>query len=1118
MRKLFTFALALCCSALSFAQNSDSWKVGEEITDQIGWGNLSFENDPMDYWTLNYTKGSTTTTGGLVEVYDGENCDVFQVVYLPAGMYEVTCQGYYRWGTSWDEDPNNYGKDAWENNSALYASTGEYNIDSKEFTEARTFKTALMPRLFEEQYEQIYAADEETISAMGWDPSDGNYGQCDGKWAPTSVPGSLLWFQAGKYEPYDDEAGEKYNTVKFFLLEDGYVKLGVQKITAKSADSFMATNFKMYYQGEAGEAAQLAMALEELDNEIGRALLLSDEIRDAGYGSLASFLTDAIDVDCDESDLESIQDAVAQVKVIYAEYVEYYSKAKQLSSLIKSVESIIASTDYPGKSDLETALDAAVAVEQDGNTMDDPVLEEPTEYIDAFNALADARSKYIMGQDPVNGAINLSTLITTPFFCDAQYSPQWNEEANAYQFPSEELENTWATIQETAYSEVLSNNPEWIPIVNDFKLYDGTEVENQWYIKSTTWHGGGAIGVTMQHSYPALGGWTASPTGNPEIISQTITGLPNGFYSMSALMCNAGADLSELQYVFIQSGDKEEKALLSVKGNPWWGGNAASWRSGVWEKLTTGMIEVTDGKVKIGSSSDAFYAVTGFQLYYYGETPDFTSMIAPKLESVKALATEKLTWQGDIKNVETLLAQIPATIETNDAYIDAMAVIAEANAYINTAYNTINSFSAATDYLSLQAEEEENSDNYELYNPAIDYTLGLGEGEDDTYNDAVEATAMFNTYKEYVTLRKNAASFNTQALNDLLATQAAALKLAYATSDQLNEYMNELQAPINAAIFAQLGADNASETNPVDVTCLLVNPSFEYGPNYGWTHTDGIDATINEYGRGNAELWNKDPFDFYQIVRSLPAGAYQVNVRALYRDGGSVGDATSGPYYNWWYVAGQEMSEWANKNVVLYASNGTKEANDYIKSVCDGQFTEPSFTGYFNTFTGGSYTVGNNGAFLLYEDLTSEDSLDVTDPDNGEIYYDVTIDMENPAYPFDTKVVDGDDVFFYPSSMAGVYKRFQLSPEAYCNSVQIMVEDNGELRIGIRKDVAIGSDWVIFDDFQLLYLGTAVPSGIENVQNAEPVMQGALYNLAGQSVGADYRGIVICGGKKYLNK
>ena len=126
--------------------------------------------------------------------------------------------------------------------------------------------------------------------------------------------------------------------------------------------------------------------------------------------------------------------------------------------------------------------------------------------------------------------------------------------------------------------------------------------------------------------------------------------------------------------------------------------------------------------------------------------------------------------------------------------------------------------------------------------------------------------------------------------------------------------------------------------------------------------------------------------------------------------------------------------------------------------------------------------------------------------------------MENPAYPFDTKVVDGDDVFFYPSSMAGVYKRFQLSPEAYCNSVQIMVEDNGELRIGIRKDVAIGSDWVIFDDFQLLYLGTAVPSGIENVQNAEPVMQGALYNLAGQSVGADYRGIVICGGKKYLNK
>ena len=156
MKKLLLTATFAMMSFAAFAQdapNASEWKIGDDVSEAVGFGNLSFENDPMDCWTFNSSKGSTTTTGGLFECYDGADCDLFQVILIPAGMYELNCQGYYRAGTSWDADPNSYANGTWENLSALYAVAGTYNIDSKEFTEtSNTFSNPLMPRLFEEVY------------------------------------------------------------------------------------------------------------------------------------------------------------------------------------------------------------------------------------------------------------------------------------------------------------------------------------------------------------------------------------------------------------------------------------------------------------------------------------------------------------------------------------------------------------------------------------------------------------------------------------------------------------------------------------------------------------------------------------------------------------------------------------------------------------------------------------------------------------------------------------------------------------------------------------------------------------------------------------------------------
>ena len=110
MKKLLLCAAFTMMSFAAFAQdapNASEWKIGDDVSEAVGFGNLSFESDPMDFWKTDCSKGSPNTTGGLFELYDGSG-EVFQYLYLPAGMYEVNCQGYYRFGTSWDVDPNSY--------------------------------------------------------------------------------------------------------------------------------------------------------------------------------------------------------------------------------------------------------------------------------------------------------------------------------------------------------------------------------------------------------------------------------------------------------------------------------------------------------------------------------------------------------------------------------------------------------------------------------------------------------------------------------------------------------------------------------------------------------------------------------------------------------------------------------------------------------------------------------------------------------------------------------------------------------------------------------------------------------------------------------------------------
>lgn len=1136
---LLSASLLLAGMMTSYAQVPDAsqWEEGQEITEQVGFGNPSFENDPFDCWTLKSSKGSVTNKGAsLFEIYDGADVDLYQYVQLPAGMYRVECQGYYRNGESWAYDPNSYanqfmngtGTEEWTDNALLYVQNGAYDITSEEFTPARTFKCPLMPRLFPEQNEQLYVGPKDGEDGWpGWDMSDGQYNQCGGRWAPCSIPGTQVWFGKGFYTPYVDEDYEdtkiKYNTTSFFVTEAGYVKIGVSKIDPRGADSFIVTNFKLYYDGEVDpETAELLALQEEVQEYYDKAKKLESKYTE---GMIYSLINDAISEFEDEygtpSDLES-EDDCAAAKLALISLINEIEAAEaaytNLSAVLPKMELLAKTTDYAGKAEFTAFLTAAQNCLDPNYEMGEN--DNFGTFKKAYDNLIAARITYLLTQEKVNGAYNFSSAIDMPFFCQNEYTPVWNEAANAYQFPTVEgvedalqPENTWATIQEQGYSEAkgAAGRESWIPISDGVLPLSEKAAENRWCIKSTTWHGG-TLDVTMQHSYPAIGGWRDHCTGdNPELVYQTLTGLPEGYYSMSALLCNAGAEPSPLQYVYIETTDgTTEKALLTKKGSPWWGGGREAWRSGVWEKLSTAMVYVGDGKVTIGTSSDGFYATTGFQLYYYGATPDFASLLQPVIDKAKKNIEDNLVWKGDIAKANALLNSFKVEEVTDDAaYQAAQAAIKAANDYVATASAVVKNFKGTENFAKLAENYEEGTPEADILGLAWMETLAIGDGDNDTYELAIQNDKDYAAYAHYFDFRSAMGDLaSNSGVATVISNQNTYLSANFVHADEMADLEMALALPYNKALLESLGAANASEKNPVDITALLINPAFDEGAK-GWTGNPTVtsgEALPEELGA--AEMWNVN-FDVNQIIYALPAGFYKVECQALYRD---AGDA-KGAFNNWAYNAGESFEDWENKNAKLYANDN----DTTIVSIASEMFTERSMTAYQNKTI--KLEEGDEQGNDVYAPAWR---IMCTEKEDDKFVLPAVLPADAPQglapeqyivsgvtdWWWDTEIEDMEQFYYYPASLMGATRRFKNSPNAYKNEVVTKVEEGGSLKLGIKKEVLVSNDWVVFDNFKLYYLGSEAPTGI-NAAAAEKAAVEGIFSLDGVQQSELQKGVNI---------
>ena len=1170
MRKIYTLLLALVASMTAFAQNPDpsKWQKGQNVIADLGMKDV----DPTEAWTTKSNGGTAGQEGNYGQYWkgvgqkfffdyidpndamygdhekgntcmgyygdgrvSGENPDVYQVVKFPAGYYTIRVQACYRdaSGQQTTDCFNAWKKGQSKKNAWAYVETYADEASATEGAEPVRSFTKAIRHIFDIKCSE---------SLCSWTPNgddwrnDGSFIMIEqeindrGKvvevektyYYPRSIIGASYYFQKDYY----------WNEFKVLLEKDTYVRIGYRKTDYVTEDWLALSEWQVIFNDAYTEEAQVDFAATEYETETAELEQWEDKFSTATFDGFDKAFTTAISDKINDDRMtaemtfsqvegQELLDFIKDLKQKNLDYEELYQYLGHLSFVLAKSKTLMENTNYPGKAAFQNAYNNILSKINGCSTAD---FEETTPYdfcMKYFNELADARGDYLDTQKAdENGAKDFSAVINHPWFVNDQYEPTQNEDGEWTI-----KEETWQNAVgggDANYSDKLkyTENEEEktrTDIASDVSIVLNDEnVKNQWFQRIR--YEGKTNGLYMYYDDRGLIGaadtWHASKfTSGSMDVCQNIVGLPSGYYSLKALVRGWGEGNGNFHNIFMENTDGD------VMKSPM----ATADDSG-WQEVTTGIIHVSDRQLLIGGQSDYQAHYTGFRLLFYGEEPPVENLLKQEIAEVKT-AAEALTFEGDKTTVNALIDKCkePFTIENFDEY---RGYLDEARKYTNAAVKEYNNLKAIDTYTTI-SNSYQAPGVAEIIAPAQEAAISLGDGANDTYKDIDPANKLADKYNDYIKVYVEAGSFNDASINATLAEQKTVLAAGVSTIETLEKYMASLNTPMNIDRMKDLGAENATEAAPVDITSMLVNPNFDMhqvdgnwveilkvnGETWERGYADGWQGLgINTYdqtmqlSRGHCELWNSGTGEFYQELVGLPAGKYRISCLAVYRDADITEESVAA------FEANGE-----SHNAEIYAKTQSSEASEYIKAQASLKGDADSFTevvrGYeIDEETNKPYVT--NVTVLGDEENTDKYGQLVTDLEG---WTHVEVDAEDRS-PFD-KIINGS---YYPNSLYGIYQWFVKSPEKVTNTVTIEVKNGETLRLGLRKPSSVTNDCLTFDDFKLEYLTgdtfKNVATGIEEV-GAEKAAQSVLYNTAGQVVDSSYKGIVITSdGKKFIQK
>lgn len=1170
MRKIYTLLLALVASMTAFAQNPDpsKWQKGQNVVADLGMGDVN----PTEAWTTKSNGGTAGQEGNYGQYWkgvgqkfffdyidpndamygdhekgntcmgyygdgrvSGENPDVYQVVKFPAGYYTIRVQACYRdaSGQQTTDCFNAWKKGQSKKNAWAYVETYADEASATEGAEPVRSFTKAIRHIFDIKCSE---------SLCSWTPNgddwrnDGSFIMIEqeindrGKvvevektyYYPRSIIGASYYFQKDYY----------WNEFKVLLEKDTYVRIGYRKTDYVTEDWLALSEWQVIFNDAYTEEAQVDFAATEYETETAELEQWEEKFSTATFDGFDKAFTTAISDKINDDRMtaemtfsqvegQELLDFIKDLKQKNLDYEELYQYLGHLSFVLAKSKTLMENTNYPGKAAFQSAYNNILSKINGCSTAD---FEETTPYdfcMKYFNELADARGDYLDTQKAdENGAKDFSAVINHPWFVNDQYEPTQNEDGEWTI-----KEETWQNAVgggDANYSDKLkyTENEEEktrTDIASDVSIVLNDEnVKNQWFQRIR--YEGKTNGLYMYYDDRGLIGaadtWHASKfTSGSMDVCQNIVGLPSGYYSLKALVRGWGEGNGNFHNIFMENTDGD------VMKSPM----ATADDSG-WQEVTTGIIHVSDRQLLIGGQSDYQAHYTGFRLLFYGEEPPVENLLKQEIAEVKT-AAEALTFEGDKTTVNALIDKCkePFTIENFDEY---RGYLDEARKYTNAAVKEYNNLKAIDTYTTI-SNSYQAPGVAEIIAPAQEAAISLGDGANDTYKDIDPANKLADKYNDYIKVYVEAGSFNDASINATLAEQKTVLAAGVSTIETLEKYMASLNTPMNIDRMKDLGAENATEAAPVDITSMLVNPNFDMhqvdgnwveilkvnGETWERGYADGWQGLgINTYdqtmqlSRGHCELWNSGTGEFYQELVGLPAGKYRISCLAVYRDADITEESVAA------FEANGE-----SHNAEIYAKTQSSEASEYIKAQASLKGDADSFTevvrGYeIDEETNKPYVT--NVTVLGDEENTEKYGQLVTELEG---WTHVAVDAEDRS-PFD-KIINGS---YYPNSLYGIYQWFVKSPEKVTNTVTIEVKNGETLRLGLRKPSSVTNDCLTFDDFKLEYLTgdtfKNVATGIEEV-GAEKAAQSVLYNTAGQVVDSSYKGIVITSdGKKFIQK
>ena len=1170
MRKIYTLLLALVASMTAFAQNPDpsKWQKGQNVVADLGMGDVN----PTEAWTTKSNGGTAGQEGNYGQYWkgvgqkfffdyidpndamygdhekgntcmgyygdgrvSGENPDVYQVVKFPAGYYTIRVQACYRdaSGQQTTDCFNAWKKGQSKKNAWAYVETYADEASATEGAEPVRSFTKAIRHIFDIKCSE---------SLCSWTPNgddwrnDGSFIMIEkeindrGKevevektyYYPRSIIGASYYFQKDYY----------WNEFKVLLEKDTYVRIGYRKTDYVTEDWLALSEWQVIFNDAYTEEAQVDFAATEYETETAELEQWEDKFSTSTFDGFDKAFTKAISDKINDDRMtaemtfsqvegQELLDFIKDLKQKNLDYEELYQYLGHLSFVLAKSKTLMENTNYPGKAAFQSAYNNILSKINGCSTAD---FEETTPYdfcMKYFNELADARGDYLDTQKAdENGAKDFSAVINHPWFVNDQYEPTQNEDGEWTI-----KEETWQNAVgggDANYSDKLkyTENEEEktrTDIASDVSIVLNDEnVKNQWFQRIR--YEGKTNGLYMYYDDRGLIGaadtWHASKfTSGSMDVCQNIVGLPSGYYSLKALVRGWGEGNGNFHNVFMENTDGD------VMKSPM----ATADDSG-WQEVTTGIIHVSDRQLLIGGQSDYQAHYTGFRLLFYGEEPPVENLLKQEIAEVKT-AAEALTFEGDKTTVNALIDKCkePFTIENFDEY---RGYLDEARKYTNAAVKEYNNLKAIDTYTTI-ANSYQSPGVAEIIAPAQEAAISLGDGANDTYKDIDPANKLADKYNDYIKVYVEAGSFNDASINATLAEQKTVLAAGVSTIETLEKYMASLNTPMNIDRMKDLGAENATEAAPADITSMLVNPNFDMhqvdgnwveilkvnGETWERGYADGWQGLgINTYdqtmqlSRGHCELWNSGTGEFYQELVGLPAGKYRISCLAVYRDADITEESVAA------FEANGE-----SHNAEIYAKTQSSEASEYIKAQASLKGDADSFTEVVRGYEIDEETTKpyvTNVTVLGDEENTEKYGQLVTELEG---WTHVEVDAEDRS-PFD-KIINGS---YYPNSLYGIYQWFVKSPEKVTNTVTIEVKNGETLRLGLRKPSSVTNDCLTFDDFKLEYLTgdtfKNVATGIEEV-GAEKAAQSVLYNTAGQVVDSSYKGIVITSdGKKFIQK